>query len=188
MHLGTQRVWLPVAIAILLSLLVVTGFYQQSWRLLYNVTESMPTGWYLLERESPRAEWLLPGTSVAYHPVIPNWARLRYNYKPEHTFVKAIGAVPGEVLHTEGRHVFACPTVTAAQDPRKPDCRELGEVLEEDSKGRPMPFEHPWKAHIIPEGYYYLYAGRRPGSFDSRYQGLIPQERILGRIIYLHWD
>lgn len=188
MNLGTQRVWRPVVVAILLTLLVVVGFYQQPYRLLYNVTESMPTGWYLLERKPPQADWLLPGTAVAYHPVIPSWAHSRYNYTPEHTFVKTIGAVPGEVLHTQGRRVYACPSAAATQDPRMPDCRSLGELLTVDSKGRPMPYDHPWKAFVIPDGYYYLYSGFSPRSFDSRYQGLIPQAQILGSIVYLHGD
>lgn len=185
MNLGTRRVWGPVAAAIAAALVCVTAFQAQPYRLLYNVTESMPLGWYLLRLEQPSVDTIPVGATVAYHPLIPAWAAGRYHYRPEHTFIKTIGAVPGEVLHTEARRVFACPSVPATLDPRKPGCRALGEVREQDSLGKPIPFEHRWHAHIIPPGFYYLYAGRRPESFDSRYQGLIPAERILGGARYL---
>jgi len=37
---------------------------------------------------------------------------------------------------------------------------------------------------VIPEGYYFL-MGAHPDSYDSRYYGLVPRERIVGKVLYV---
>lgn len=148
---------------------------QSPYRLLINDTPSIPYGPYLLTLQG--SEWEPQvGELITYAPLIPDWAWGRASSAK--TYTKFIGAVPGEWIQVEGRQLWACPS----RESSAKDCRDLGKVLAKDSKGLPIPPpSQTWGTGMkIPAGYYFVSALRIPNSFDSRYQGLIPRERIFG--------
>jgi len=52
------------------------------------------------------------------------------------------------------------------------------EILERDSKGRPLP-RPPWGAHSVEPGTVWVLSTYSPRSFDSRYFGPVPMGRVL---------
>jgi len=52
------------------------------------------------------------------------------------------------------------------------------EILERDSKGRPLPHP-PWGEHLVEPGTVWVLSTYSPLSFDSRYFGPVPMERVL---------
>lgn len=160
--------------------LLVGAFICQPYRLLRNVTASMPIGWYLLDK-SERPGVFPVGTAIAYYPRIPGWAEGRYPWREDRLLIKRIGAGPGDVLHTVGMTDYRCPNRSAAAHPERA-CQRLGTKLSRDSDGRPIPDVPRWDRFRLPEGRYYMYGDGLEHSFDSRYQGLIAYERIAGTI------
>jgi signal peptidase I len=58
----------------------------------------------------------------------------------------------------------------------------LGRAKERDHYGR---YVENFKYNgVIPEGYYFL-MGTHPDSYDSRYYGLAPRERIIGKVLFV---
>ena len=84
--------------------------------------------------------------------------------------IKRVGCRPGEWLHVDAEHRFAC------------DGRPLGQALATDSKGRPLPrftYNGP-----VPEGQLFL-VGTHPRSYDSRYFGFVHAHAILHQALPL---
>ncbi len=53
-------------------------------------------------------------------------------------------------------------------------------AYENGSDGRPLPFFHKYGSLVIPEGHFFV-AGKHPGSYDSRYWGLIKTDNVIGK-------
>ena len=78
--------------------------------------------------------------------------------------IKRVGCRPGEWLHVDEEHRFAC------------DGRPLGQALATDSPGRPLPrFTHNGP---VPVGQLFL-VGTHHRSSDSRYFGFVDAHEIL---------
>jgi signal peptidase I len=41
---------------------------------------------------------------------------------------------------------------------------------------------------VVPAGYYFAMGDNRDNSYDSRYWGLVPQENIVGRPLFIYWS
>jgi signal peptidase I len=41
---------------------------------------------------------------------------------------------------------------------------------------------------VVPPGYYFAMGDNRDNSYDSRYWGLVPQENIVGRPLFIYWS
>ncbi len=77
--------------------------------------------------------------------------------------IKQVGCLPGEQLTTDEAHLFTC------------NGRPLGQALEADSKGRPLPrfsFNGP-----VPTDKLFM-IGTHPRSFDGKYYGFIDVHEI----------
>lgn len=92
-------------------------------------------------------------------------------YYPEGTiFAKKIAAIPGDRLEIRRDRTVWINGVF------------LDTVQAKDSKGRPVePFYY---VGVIPAGKYFLYSPAAR-SYDSRYFGLVDQERLVGKVITL---
>jgi conjugal transfer pilin signal peptidase TrbI len=53
-------------------------------------------------------------------------------------------------------------------------------AYETGSDGRALPFVYGYGTYTIPKGRYFV-AGKHPGSYDSRYWGVIKEENIVGK-------
>lgn len=125
-----------------------------------NLTRSQPYRLFLILRDRPFGR----GDLVAFR-----FPGSRY-YEEGTLFVKEIRGGPGDHLEIGGdRTVWL-------------NGEFLDTVRATDSKGRPVePFYY---GGMIPNGFYFLYAGV-PNSYDSRYYGLARRERIVGRVVPL---
>ncbi len=84
--------------------------------------------------------------------------------------IKKVGCLPGDQLVTDEAHNFIC------------NGRLLGQALEADSKGQPLPrfsFNGP-----IPAGKLFM-VGTHPRSYDSKYFGFIDAQEILHKALPL---
>lgn len=133
----------------------------------WNKTESLPIGLYLSTAHDAYAP-LSRGQLACAPYERPTWAKGNYMY-PGELFCKRVLGVPGDIVNTrpDGTNEIC----------HNGKCEEVGKPLTKDSAGRPM--EHiTWTSQVIPSGMYYLGSTRRPNSMDSRYLGLIAQDKI----------
>lgn len=173
---SASRVRKPLAGALLGFTAAVVALAHQDYLpvgLTWNRTESLPVGlyWHTRAERPPRY-----GETVCFPYRAPEWARVR-EYFPEGSLIcKRVLGLPGDTLERKADdHLFVC----------RPDgCHDLGRILTEDSKGRPVrAAELP---SVIPDGFVYLGIPETPRSFDSRYLGLISMNE-LKRTIHPLW-
>ncbi|WP_018234304.1 S26 family signal peptidase [Thioalkalivibrio thiocyanodenitrificans] len=182
--LDVRRLVLGVALPVGACALLIALFLAQPYRILYVTTPSIPTGWYVMKQIAPDHE-LSASDSIAYRPVIPEWARGRGIVNESVVFAKRVGALPGAWLQTHEHTHFACESRAHARDPLR-HCRALGRMLSHDIQGQEIPDLPAFEALEIKPGFLYVTA-EHPRSFDSRYQGLIPRERVVGLIYGPLW-
>jgi len=112
-------------------------------------------------------------------------------------FVKRVVGVPGQEvayrndqLYIDGEpvdqpYLAGAKGQVAALDNRwSPDMGTFTEDFELEDICRFNGFEG---CQVIPEGYYLMLGDNRPGSKDSRHIGLINQDQIMGRAIWVQW-
>jgi len=164
------RSWrLPLAATVTAAVLLAIP--QLPVRPFVVTTASVPVGLYVLHAGADR---LLPGDTVAFEYQAPDWARGRGYAHDGAPFAKYVFGVPGDVVTTDGLRYRVCNSTG--------ECRDAGSAQRTDRAGRVM---HPvdfGTRTVIPAGSYYLGATLHERSYDSRYYGLIPAERVLGRI------
>lgn len=135
-----------------------------------NLTASLPRGIYVS----------IPGTAyrhddiVVYRPTPEVEAfSISHGYMKEETkmsFLKLVGALPGETWEVDDERGFFI------------EGRRIGTVLMKDTKGNEMPV--PYGIHVVPDGEFLPYT-KAPRSFDGRYEGTVPMNRIITRVIPL---
>jgi conjugative transfer signal peptidase TraF len=156
-------------IVALVGILVCTGvpWIHPPVQLVYNVSPSVPLGWYL---RVPTHRLAVGMFVIAHLP--PAAARLaaRRGYLPLTVpVVKRIAAVPGELVCERSRVLSI-------------DGRPVARALREDAQHRPLPV---WSGCVTLAPGEYLLLGLAPDSYDSRYFGPVAGRAILGRAIPL---
>ena len=156
-----ERIFLQ---SFLLTFLVTMGACVLAWYLIFNWTESLPIGFYWLERGAEPSR----GDLVAF-PIPDDVRGLVHErrYVPDGAFlVKPVVALAGDRVCSDGG-VF---TVNE---------EVIGRVLTEDRAGRPLP--HPDFCETVKNGDLYV-ASKNPRSFDSRTFGSIPARAVRGKV------
>jgi conjugative transfer signal peptidase TraF len=134
-----------------------------------NVTPSIPMGLYLTHKEVPAQ--LVRGTLVCFKYEAPVWARSR-DYAPEgYLHCKPVWAVPGDYLEVTGNQI----SLLGAEG-----YRAKAVALPTDIQGRSIPLA--LKTERVPDGQYALLSTYHPRSFDSRYLGLVPLNKVVSVI------
>lgn len=130
-------------------------------------TNSIPVGLYWRTDRAPGSP-LARESRACYEYVAPPWARGRA-YFPEGGFIcKYVGAVPGDRIVITGDSLKLCSPAGA--------CREGGHFVDKDHLNRPVVrAELP---ETVPSAHYYMSGTENTRSYDSRYQGLIPDSRL----------
>lgn len=135
--------------------------------LFLNITPSMPIGIYMM---IPGNEYK-PGDIVIYSPTVSSLDYFyKYNYEiPETDFIKEIGAVPGDKYSVDKETgIFLVSG------------KYIGIAKKKDSQGNDLP-EHSGE-YTVPEGEF-LPVTHYAGSFDGRYIGTMPMDRIKNKVI-----
>lgn len=157
-----------VGLLTLLLLALGYGALDLPWRVAFNRTESLPLGLYLVQRGVGTVQ---RGDTVCFAYREPAWARGRYLPDGSHICKEVLG-LPGDQIDQDGdRLLLRHDGQTTA----------LGQLLHQDSRGRPVPEVH-WGHAVISPDHYYLGSLRVGRSFDSRYLGLVARNDLLERI------
>ncbi|MEH3117255.1 MAG: S26 family signal peptidase [Methylorubrum populi] len=151
--------------------LAVMGAVEVTPRLLWNASASVPVGLYAL-RPTGR---LAIGDLVAVTPPTPlAWFLATRHYLPLDTpLMKRVMGLPGQRVCRVGN------TVTI-------DAVPLGDALDHDRRGRPLPV---WRScRRIAAGEVFLMNPSVPDSLDGRYFGPLPVATVIGTATPLYTD
>lgn len=132
--------------------------------LIWNASASVPIGFYTLRS----AGVLQLDELVAVMPpdYLTDFLADRGYLPAGVPLLKRVLALPGQVACRSDRRITI-------------DDVPIGEALERDHLGRPLPV---WQGcHCIAEGEVFLMNAGRPDSLDSRYFGALPVTAIVGR-------
>jgi len=133
-------------------------------RLLWNASESVPIGLYLLQP----TDRLFVTELVAIEPAEPFATFLADgHFLPRGILMlKRVLALPGQIVCREELRITV-------------DKAEMGVAREHDSRGRPLPV---WQGcHVVADGEVFLMNWQSPDSLDGRYFGALPASAIVGR-------
>lgn len=161
------RIVLAVLSACGLAALAWASFVRPAAHVVYNPSDSVPVGWYRIERAGSPPRPLSVGSIVlARLPADVAALAAQRGYLPSHIpLLKRVGAVAPQ-------HVC----IVAGQV--RIDGVPMAAVLPADRLGRPLP---SWP-HCRPlaDGELFLLSTTNPASFDSRYFGPIQASAVIG--------
>lgn len=168
------RIVLAMASAIGLAALAWAAFVKPSARIVYNVTDSVPVGWYRVEPVSSSPPSLRVGSIVLTRlPTQPAALAAQRGYLPAHIpLLKRVGAVPPQQVCVLEGIVRIDGVPTAA-------------VLRADRWGRALPSWDDCRA--LRDGEIFLLSNTNPASFDSRYFGPVAASSVIGLAQPLDW-
>ncbi|MGH0223164.1 S26 family signal peptidase [Sinorhizobium meliloti] len=153
------------------SLLGVLSVASFTPKLIWNASASTPVGLYAIEPErSPDVADL-----VAVRAPEPRASFLAEGgYLPRGVpLLKRVAALPGQRVCRTGVAITV-------------DTVPMGEALERDRRGRPLPI---WQGcRVVVEGELFLMNWQVRDSLDGRYFGPLPASAVIGRAIPLYTD
>jgi conjugative transfer signal peptidase TraF len=158
-----SRILLAAGLAIALTL---SSIGRTNPLYIWNASGSIPIGLYRLQR----AEDLRVTELVAIRPEDPLMGFLDLNgYLPIGVpMLKRVLALPGQTVCRTGSTVSV-------------DHVEMGDALERDGRGRPLPV---WKGcHVLSAGQVFVMNWSSADSFDGRYFGPISASTVIGQAI-----
>lgn len=165
------------AVAALTAVAVGALMTSNGYRVLANLTPSIPQGFYIASTTKPEA--FKRGDIVAFDPA--NDAQ-RYGYeqgwmKPGSRYMKRVAAVPGDVVCVDDRITIRTPS-----RPGNPATfRDVGPVAKADRHGVPLP-HFLEGCSTVPAGMVLPIGDGVPNSYDGRYYGYIEVDSI-GEIV-----
>lgn len=165
------RLGYAIATTAAVSLLGILSVASFAPKLIWNASASAPIGLYAVEPEhSPELTDLL--AVRAPEPLASFLAE--GGYLPRGVpLLKRVAALPGQRVCRTGSAI----TVDAAP---------LGDALERDRFGRPMPV---WQGcRVVAEGELFLMNWQVRDSLDGRYFGPLPATAVIGRATPLYTD
>ena len=136
-----------------------------------NLTASIPRGLYLVIP----CTTLRDGDIVAYRPTDATFCYAKekgYGPKPlnpEYLLIKKIGALPRETYQ-----------VVQGTDDFYANGQFIGQAQKHDPMGNELPVQYG--THTVPQDSF-LPIGTNPLSFDGRYEGTVPMDHILARVV-----
>jgi type IV secretory pathway protease TraF len=159
--MATCKKLIAVAVAVGLGLLAVKPIINPVPIVVWNATESVPIGWYLVSKHQPKI-----GEIALIRP--PAWIEFyaaERGYLPRKVWLlKPIFATGPAVICRLGSHVFV-------------NGRYVAKAKILDKKRRQLP---AWKGCETLTQTQYFVLGRHRDSFDSRYFGAVDQGHVAG--------
>ncbi|MPZ44226.1 MAG: S26 family signal peptidase [Betaproteobacteria bacterium] len=159
-----SRIAIAATAGIGLAALAWSTLATPSLQLIYNVSDSVPIGWY---RIRPAHDWHVGSIVLAKVPAAFRRLAAERSYLPIHVpILKRIGAVSPQHVCILGRVVYI-------------DFVPIATILEADRLSRRMP---AWAAcRRLTRDELFLLSVDNPASFDSRYFGPIQASTVIGR-------
>jgi conjugative transfer signal peptidase TraF len=147
--------------AVSIAFLAVKPFVNPIPLVIWNASESVPIGWYFLEKRQP-----MIGEIAVIKPA--DWVQIYASsrgYLPQDVWLlKPIFAIHPSIICRFGAHVFV-------------DGKQVAKAKIVDKMHRVLPV---WKGCIALSSTQYFVLGRHRDSFDSRYFGPIEQRQVVG--------
>jgi len=168
------RIVLAAASALGLAALAWAAFVKPPARVVYNVTDSVPVGWYRIDPVSSSPPSLRVGSIVLTRlPAAPGALAAQRGYLPAHIpLLKRVGALPPQ-------HVCVLDDIVRI------DGVPSAAVRRADRWGRALPV---WReCRPLRDGEVFLLSDTNPASFDSRYFGPMAASSVLGLAQPLDW-
>ena len=161
----TRFRWVVVTSVAALSVIVSALFHPRP-RLIWNASASVPIGLYAVH---PAGKLVTTELVVVRPPSALARFLAKRDYLPDGVpMLKRILALPGQTVCRNDRKITV-------------DGIAMGEALERDSQGRPLPV---WRGcQRIPDSHVFLMNWQSRDSFDGRYFGLLPRTTIVGRAV-----
>lgn len=160
--MGVLKRFFPLLLGVFLSMLMSSlSLIQKEKRFIFNYTDSLPHGFYFIEKKA-----VVKGDLIAFRPTA-NIRRLmaeRGYLKEGGYLMKYVAAESGDKISTKGRRL-------------KINGEDFGTILEHDKEGRVLPVFR--FNGILADGYLVAVKGKN-NSFDSRYYGPITKESVIG--------
>ena len=161
-----RRAALLIVAGVLIPTLAVIFIDHFEKLVIYNPTQSVPTGFYRYAGKE-----VMPGAIVLLRtPEAVREYTSRYygSQKPMKYFLKPVLAAGGDkVCYRDGRFLL--------------NGEEFAGVESIDSNGNPLPV---WKeCRVLEEDEIFVYSDRVRNSFDSRYYGPVKKSRIVGAFV-----
>lgn len=173
-----RRLFLIGSTALLVPALAIgagAAMDHAGYRLMANLTPSVPEGIYLANRNT---QALRRGELVAFKP---HNAAAEFGFKmgwmkPGSSYIKRVSAIAGDMVCVDAE------LSVVTEEPGRPSThRRLGPVAATDPKGTPLP-------HVlsgcqrVPAGHFFPVGDGVPNSFDGRYYGFVPITAIEERL------
>ncbi len=168
------RIVLTIAASIGLAALAWATFVKPATRVVFNVTDSVPVGWYRIASfDAPKSALQVGSIVLTRLPTEPAALAAQRGYLPTHIpLLKRVGAVaPQHVCILDG--IVRIDGVPSAA------------VLRADRWGRALPIWHDCRA--LHDGEIFLLSNTHPASFDSRYFGPVAASSVLGLAQPILW-
>jgi conjugative transfer signal peptidase TraF len=163
----TRFAWVMITSFTVLGIGISTDF-RPAPRLIWNATASTPIGLYALFA----ANKLNVGDLVAIIPPEPTAAFLAEGeYLPKNVLLlKHVAALQGQTVCRRNRTIMI-------------NGRAVGEAVDYDSRGRPLPI---WQGcHVLAAGELFIMNDHVPESLDGRYFGPFPASAVIGHAVPL---
>lgn len=154
-----NRAWLALPLLACACVAVIGAYAKPA--VIYNPSDSVPSGFYVRSDASPRrGDFVTVGAAV----VAPRYAALRGYADASDRFLKRVAAAAGQRVCADGSSIFI-------------DDIAVAQRVERDGEGRSLP---TWDGcHSLTDGELFL-LGDTEDSFDGRYWGPTPTALIEG--------
>jgi len=91
---------------------------------------------------------------------------------PDHPFIKRVIGLGGDTVYMSNQGI----TVNGKLLPDPPSCASRA------------PFKTGHETVVVPEGHLFVMGDNRQTSWDSRYWGFLPDDRIIGTPMFIYWS
>lgn len=175
---------LGASLAVLVPLVGVTtatAMAHAGYTVIANLTPSVPGGLYLANQNSTALSRgqivsFFPHNAAAEHGFKRGWI------KPGGAYIKRVAALAGDMVCVDAELAVATNGVGEPATYTR-----FGPVAEADREGRPLPHELSGCTRV-PSGYFLPVGDALPNSFDGRYYGFVPVDKITARLFPLWVD
>lgn len=157
------RRWIGAGAVIALALALITIRSLDAPLLLYPSSASLPAGLYMRSFETVQVGSIVafPAPAVARRYKERDGAQVPSAY----LFIKPVAAGPGDRVCNDPVNGLEINGVW------------LAPVAQSDSRGRSLPV---WRScRLLRDKEFFLFSNAVPNSFDSRYFGIVPRQKIL---------
>lgn len=154
--------WLLFGGIVFIPMVFIASSFFRHPVLIWNVTSSLPTGFYYVERAYDYGDIVAFDIPEHFKPLVQE----RQWIRTDAYLLKRVVGMAGDVICIKENRIYL-------------NGKYFGETREADSKGRVMPQLNG--CHSVQHGHLWLMLVDNPLSLDSRYFGQVDQNTVYGK-------